>query len=115
VFAPVDPLVWNTLTEQAAQRHSDDMANNDFFSHTGSDGTTVGDRLTATGYVWRTVGENIAAGFFSAESVVQGWLDSDGHCANIMNANFREMAIAKTERSGTQFTVYWTQVLATRL
>jgi uncharacterized protein YkwD len=112
VFPPAAAVVWNTQAEQAAQRHSDDMANNDFFDHTGSDGTTVGDRLTATGYQWQTVGENIAAGFFSAEAVVQAWIDSDGHCANLMNANFRDMGIAKTERSGTGFTVYWTQVLA---
>lgn len=110
-FAPTSALTWNGLIGQAAQRHSDDMATNEFFDHTGSDGTSAGDRIAATGYEWRAWGENIAAGYHTAAAVIQGWLDSDGHCANIMNPVFEEMGIGWTE-SQDVYGIYWTQVFA---
>jgi len=55
--------------------------------------------------------ENIAAGQTTPEQVIQGWLDSDGHCANIMNANFEEMGVALATNSGI-YGIYWTQVFA---
>lgn len=106
-FSPVSPVAWNDTLEKAAQIHSDDMNKKNFFSHTGSDGSSAGDRITELGYDWSTYGENIAAGYTSEQTVIQGWLDSDGHCKNIMNGNFTEMGIA-TKGS------YWTQVFATK-
>lgn len=73
--------------------------------HKGSDGSTVGVRLTRAGFTWRSVGENVAWNYPNVEAVVAGWLSSPGHCLNIMNANFQYMGMGETDR-------YWTQVLA---
>src|SRR5690554_1088653 len=104
-FPPTDPVVWNELLEAAAQRHSDDMNENDFISHTGSDGSTMGDRVSDTGYNWSVVGENISFGAKTEEEAIERWMNSDGHCGNIMNPYHKNMGVA---RSGD----YWTQVLA---
>ncbi|MGA7979114.1 MAG: CAP domain-containing protein [Chromatiaceae bacterium] len=111
-FPPASPVSWNDLLAQAAQRHSDDMANNNFFSHIGSDGTNVANRVTDTGYDWSAVGENIAAGYETVQSVVQAWLDSPGHCANIMQPLFEEMGAAKAVNPNSYYQIYWTQVFA---
>ncbi len=105
-FEPAEEVVWNEKLELAAQIHSNDMYDNDFFSHTGSDGSDAGERLEAVGYKWITYGENIAKGYENEEQVIKAWLKSEGHCKNIMNPAFKEMGVA---RAG----YYWTQVLAT--
>jgi len=109
--AAAPPLTWNCKLESAAAAHSTDMASNDFFSHTGSSGSTVGTRVTAAGYSWSTVGENIAAGYTSVSAVIQGWIDSPGHCANMMNSSFQNLGSAKVSNTSSQYRVYWTQVL----
>ena len=106
------PLVWHCTIDHAAQSHSDDMAGNNFFSHTGSDGSTVGDRLTNAGYPWQSAGENIAAGQMSVGEVMQGLLNSPGHCLNIMNSSFTEMGAALSENPTSDFGRYWTQNFA---
>jgi uncharacterized protein YkwD len=89
------------------------MAANNFFSHTSLDGRSVGTRITATGYVWRTYGENIAAGYPSVDSVMDGWTKSDGHCANLMNPAFTEIGLACVPgSSATTYPTYWTMDLA---
>jgi uncharacterized protein YkwD len=90
------------------------MADNNYFSHTGSDGSNAGQSVSATGYSWRAWGENIAAGDATVESVVTGWLDSPGHCGNIMNPIVTEMGAASTSNSSADFQIYWTQVFADR-
>lgn len=111
-FAAVAPLAWNCTLEAAAEAHSLDMAENDYFSHTGPDGVGIQQRVSSRDYVWRAVGENIAAGQASIAAVVQGWLDSPGHCRNIMNAAFTEMGMARADDPGSMYSPYWTQVLA---
>jgi uncharacterized protein YkwD len=88
------------------------MANDNFFSHTGLDGGSVGNRVTAKGYTWRRVSENIAGGLNSAQSVVDGWMSSEGHCTNIMNAEVTEMGLACQVNSEADYQYYWTQVFA---
>jgi uncharacterized protein YkwD len=105
-------LVWHCTIAAAAQKHSDDMADNNFFSHTGSDGTNVADRLTNAGYSWRTAGENIAAGQTSVEAVMTDLLESPGHCLNIMNNRFEEMGAALAENPDAEYRRYWTQNFA---
>ena len=105
-FPLVNAVVWNDNLELAAYNHSKDMDDKNFFSHTGSDGSDAGDRLDRVNYAWQTYGENIANGYTSEEAVVKGWIESEGHCKNIMHANFQQMGVAK---SGS----YWTQVFAT--
>jgi uncharacterized protein YkwD len=104
---PVAPLTWNDQLGKAAYEHSKDMHANNFFSHTGTGGTTVGQRVTAQGYVWRTVGENIAWGYSGEQAVINGWLGSTGHCRNIMNGSFKDVGLG---REGS----YWTQVFGAK-
>lgn len=104
-YAPVQPLIWHAQLEVAAQGHSNFMASRNRFSHTGRGGSKVGKRLSRTGYVWSYVGENIAAGQVSVRDVMRSWLESPGHCANIMNPNYIHMGVATKGP-------YWTQVFA---
>ncbi|MDX1419059.1 MAG: CAP domain-containing protein [Rubricoccaceae bacterium] len=102
---PAPPLVWNGHLAAAAGVHTHDMAVTGRFDHTGSDGSTVGERVSRTGYAWQRVGENIARGQPSVEAVVADWVASAGHCANLMNPSFVEFGAAEQDR-------YWTQVFA---
>jgi uncharacterized protein YkwD len=111
-YGPVGELTLNALLTSAAQEHSDNMANYDFFSHTGLDESTVATRVIAHGYTWSSVAENIAGGQTTAQSVVDGWMASDGHCKNIMSENLTEMGLACSANSDATYTYYWTQVFA---
>lgn len=103
-YPPTDPLVWNGALESAARDHTEDMARHKYFDHVGSDGSTVGDRVSQRGYSWRRVGENIARYQASVAEVVEDWAESPGHCANLMNPGFIEMGAAEVD-------LYWTHVL----
>ncbi len=98
----VSALKWNSLLENAAKRHANDMSKNNFFDHTGSDGSTLATRATAAGYAWSALGENIAKGYTSVPNVIDGWVKSSGHCKNMMSANFTELGAANV-------TAYWVQ------
>lgn len=111
-FAAAEPLTWNCTLEAAAEAHSRDMVENAYFSHTDPDGVGIQQRVSNRGYVWRAVGENIAAGQASSAAVVEGWLASPGHCSNIMNGAFTEMGMARADDSESKYSPYWTQVLA---
>jgi len=104
---PVAVVTWNDKLAKAAFDHSVEMKSNDFFSHTGLNGSNAGQRIAAAGYAWKTYGENIARGYNSEQAVVNGWLSSEGHCKNIMGANFKEMGVG---RQGD----YWTQLFGAR-
>ncbi|HEY9095430.1 MAG TPA: CAP domain-containing protein, partial [Hydrogenophaga sp.] len=115
VLRPAAPaLSWSATLQTAANRHSTDMAVNNFFSHTGSDGSSVGTRATEAGYNWRGVGENIAAGYANVSVVMNGWLASTGHCNNLMEASYTEVALACVVQPGTAYGKYWTMVLGRR-
>lgn len=113
-FQPAPPLKLAPLLERAALAHAKDMAKRSSFTHTGSDGSRPADRVARTGYRWRNVAENIAAGAADIETVVQGWLDSPGHCTNIMGAQFQEMGIAYVVDLQSEEDIYWAQVFGTR-
>ncbi|MBN9405904.1 MAG: CAP domain-containing protein [Burkholderiales bacterium] len=104
----VAALAWNAQLAAAADRHSADMAGNNFFSHTGSDGSTFDQRITQAGYRWTSAGENIAAGYSSVVDVVQGWLGSPGHCVNIMSASYTEFGASCRYSAASQYKSYWT-------
>jgi uncharacterized protein YkwD len=113
-FPAAPPLTWNAALADAALAHSQAMARDRFFNHQGMDGRLVGERAVEAGYLWRRVGENIAVGQASARDVVDGWLDSPGHCANIMHKDYTEMGAAYAVNSaGETDRVYWTQVFGT--
>ena len=109
---PAPALAWNANLFNAAGAHSTDMAANNYFSHTSLDGRNAGQRITGAGYAWRAYGENIAAGQTSVQSVVDGWLASPGHCANIMNANLVDIGAACVASSTSNYRTYWTMDLA---
>jgi uncharacterized protein YkwD len=99
-------LAANTLLDAAAATHATDMAGNNFFAHTGSDGSSVSDRATAAGYVWTKIGENIGLGNVSADDMMDLWMNSTEHRANILDPDFTELGVA-TDDSGTKL---WVQV-----
>lgn len=110
-FGPAGPLKWNPLLGQAALAHSTDMAQKHYFNHKQPDGSLPADRATAAGYRWVRVGENIASGQRTVDEAVASWLDSPGHCANIMNPAFTEMGAAYAiNPQNRNRTAYWTQV-----
>ncbi|MCR9163144.1 MAG: DUF4215 domain-containing protein [Nannocystaceae bacterium] len=108
-FGAADPVVYEPALTCAARVHSKDMGDNGFFSHTNPSGEGPAVRIAAAGYDWSTWGENIAAGQGSPSAVVNGWLDSDGHCANLMNPNFSELGVGYYHAPGSPYTRYWTQ------
>jgi uncharacterized protein YkwD len=107
VMPSVAPLTWNDILASSALAHSEDMNATGQFSHNSSDGTSFSARITAAGYIWSTVGENIAWGQTTEQQVFTAWIQSEGHCKNIMNGSFKEFGAA---RSGT----YWTQDFGTK-
>ena len=107
-----NPLSGHPKLHQAAQAHADDMVMNNFFDHTGSDGSDFAERIRRTGFSGRPVGENIAAGNSSATATVQQWVDSDGHCKNLMKQ--RATLIGVGVARGARYGWYWVQVFATK-
>ena len=89
-------LSGNSRLNTAAKRHSDDMSRMGRLTHTGSDGSSVGQRATRQGYSWSAIAENVARGYSSASAVVRGWMNSDGHRRNILNSRYRHMGFGKT-------------------
>ncbi|MDM8349215.1 CAP domain-containing protein [Pseudomonas sp. sp1636] len=107
-FAAAAPLVWNAALGSVAMAHSRAMANGNYFAHKDRDGRTPGDRAELGGYVGGTIGENIAAGRETSRRVVDGWLASPGHCANLMNPQFRELGAAYAVDPQSDAGIYWT-------
>ncbi len=119
VQAGRDPLTEDPLLSEAAQTHSENMASDDFFSHTGADGSLPWDRIEKTGYQWSAAGENIAAGYQTPEAVVEAWMNSPGHRANILNENFAEAGVGyelfPNDTGNVNYFHYWTLNFATPL
>lgn len=102
------PLTVNAKLTKAAQGHSADMAAHRTMSHTGSDGSSPGDRITAAGYSWSAYGENIAYGYTTPESVMAGWMSSPGHKRNILDCGYKEIGVGLAQPGS-----YWTQDFGT--
>ncbi len=114
-FFPAAPAVnWDERIESAALKHSQDMAQNENFSHTGTDGSNAGDRLLVESYNWNTWGENILVGLDAATSAIDAWIGSPGHCSIIMNPSFKEVGagVAQGLFQGGAAS-YWTLLFAT--
>ena len=126
-FPAAPPLTWHEKLYQAAYEHSYDLATSNTFSHDGSGSisdltgitldkqSTFVERIEHYNYAWSGLGENIAAGTFTntAEIAVQQWLDSDGHCANMMKTSFTEVGMAMVYNESSTYTHYWTQNFGT--
>jgi uncharacterized protein YkwD len=121
------PLTLSSQLSAAARGHSQDMALRNFFSHTGSDGSTMVDRIQRAGYAYTQAAENIAAGQATASEVVASWMSSDSHRVNILNCALREIGVGYYDDAGDQpnvrgddgsiggpYRYYWTQDFGTQ-
>ncbi|MBA9048994.1 MULTISPECIES: CAP domain-containing protein [Streptomyces] len=106
--AGCQPLTLNAKLTKAAQEHSADMAAHQNMSHTGSDGSDPGTRITQAGYTWSAYGENVAYGYSTAAEVMAGWMSSPGHRANILNCGYQEIGVGLAQPDS-----YWTQDFGT--
>lgn len=113
------PLKLNAKLTAAARGHAKAMAEKNFFSHTGPDGS-FGARIKRQGYSFGAAAENIAAGQSSAGAVFKSWMRSSGHRRNILNCRMKETGIAMVYQpddkpirgSGSALRYYWVQVFA---
>lgn len=104
---PVPPLVYNDILNKVAFAHSKEMNRMSQFGHTIPNGLGgPGDRAERAGYIG-LVGENIAYGYATEEIVMRAWLGSQGHCKNIMSADFKEIGVGKDWS-------FWTMCLGSR-
>ena len=106
-FGPAGPLTMEPALRCAARVHSKDMVDRAFFDHTNPSGESPFQRMNMAGYQYSTAGENIAAGNSTAAATMQQWMDSDGHCGNIMNPSFTELGVGYYP--GGQYGHVWTQ------
>jgi uncharacterized protein YkwD len=104
--AALPPLSRESRLDAAAQAHTEEMARDDHLDHVGRDGWGPFDRIRAVGYSFRVAAENIASGSPGATATLWQWLNSPGHCVNIMGADFLHLGIGHARAaSGTD---YWT-------
>jgi uncharacterized protein YkwD len=120
------PLGISPQLSAAAQAHSQDMALNDRFSHSGSDGSTPWERIQDAGYRFRVVAENVAAGQPSPAAVMAAWMSSSGHRAHILDCELHDIGVGFYDQPDDQpdvwldngaisgpFRYYWTQDFGT--
>lgn len=112
-FTPASPLAWNAQLARAAQSHSLDIAAANALSHTSRDGRGLRERIDATGYAWRLIGENVAGGDTTVDGVMAGWLASPPHCANLLNPGYTEVGAACVLAApGARYATFWTMKFA---
>ncbi len=111
IYSPAQTVSWNSRLYHAASIHSEDMAANNLFSHTGSDNSSTGERVSQSGYNWKAVAENISGGTDTPEQTIDRWLASPGHCHNIMNGVYTEIGMACVVNRASEYEIYWTLVL----
>lgn len=105
--AGVGPLCLNAKLNASAQAHTADQARRRDMSHTGGDGSSVGQRTSRSGYRWTSVGENVAAGYRTIAQVMNGWMTSPGHRSNLLSRGYKHVGLGRVAAGGSP---YWTQV-----
>lgn len=108
------PLVWSESLAAAALLQSREMALLNRMGHRDSADRNLGERLRAQGYRFVVASENVAVGYPSLEEVIEAWLDSEGHCENMMSGEVFEFGLACIDASETgarEERRYWTMVL----
>lgn len=98
-------LAANWELSRVARYKSQDMRDNGYFSHNSPTYGTPFQMLSAFGLSYRTAGENIAKGYASPQAVVNGWMNSSGHRANILNASYTQIGVGYVSGGN-----YWTQL-----
>lgn len=107
-------VAWNERLADAAQVQAREMARLGRMSHRDGKDRGLGERLRAAGYPFRIAVENVAVGFASIDDVVDAWLESEGHCENLMNGSVRELGLACVDADATgapEERRYWALVL----
>ena len=104
-MAAVPPLTMVPSLRCAARVHTKDMVDRGYFDHTNPDGEQPWDRMERAGYTWSSAGENIAAGNGTAVATMGQWMNSAGHCRNIMSADYTDIGVGHVEAAAM-----WTQV-----
>ena len=104
-------LTLNTRLRTAARLHSKDMATKDFFSHTGSNGSSMTDRITKAGYKWSAAGETLYAGngnYRTPQECVKAWLNSPGHAQIMLSASYTQVGIGFYYDKSSPYGGYYT-------
>ena len=108
-------LSLNDQLGAAAEYHSRDMAQKDYFKHTLSNGDSPEENIVAHGYRdYRFVGENIAAGFAAADDAFDAWKGSPEHDKNMLSKNFTEIGIGRAPSTKGKYDWYWTTTFGSR-
>ena len=114
IYRATHDLNWNNMLQKSATAHSRDMADNKMFSHVSSNGDTLLQRVQTTGYDLRAAGENIAAGQGSVKEVIASWLNSPGHCKNMLEPSYQDIGVACIRNDSAPYGFYWTMNLGGR-
>ncbi len=109
----IAPLVWSDDLAAVAYAHSKDMNDRQFMSHNNPDGKSPFDRMKDYGLSYSRAAENIAAGQKTPEAVMQGWMNSAGHRANILNPELKMLGVGYYAGDGP-YGSYWTQCFMTQ-
>jgi len=104
----LNPLARDSRLDTAARLHSADMACSNYFSHDSLDGSSPWDRIHRQGYEYWFAAENIAAGYGTPAAVVDGWMNSSGHRANILNPDLTQIGIGYAYKGTSDYDSYWT-------
>lgn len=106
-YPAAPPLRWNYVLQNAAQRHAQDMAQHNYFEHQDKKGNLAPVRAKVAGYASSYVGENLGAGYQSTQEVMHGWLASPKHCANLMQTQYQDVALAFAYNPKSNWQRYW--------
>ncbi|HCQ5968732.1 TPA: sporulation protein [Clostridioides difficile] len=106
--AGLNPLTLDSSISNVATKKSQDMIDNNYFSHNSPTYGSPFDMLKKFGISYKTAGENIAMGQKTPKEVVNTWMNSEGHRKNIMNPNFSKIGVGVAQKSGGS--IYWTQI-----
>jgi uncharacterized protein YkwD len=105
----ISALEWSEKAQSSSRKHSEEMANNNYFSHTDLNGKSSADRMDVEGITWSYCGENIAAGYDDAVEVTFGWFQSSGHRKNMLNDNFTHLGVGVAFNKDSAYRTYYTQ------
>lgn len=106
-------LSWNSRLAASAQQQASDLALRDLLSHVDAQQRGLGARLRQAGYAAAGAGENLAAGQTDFDDTLQAWLASPQHCANLMQAEFRDVGLSCVQRRGSRYERFWVAHLGT--
>lgn len=112
-YPPAPALTLDTRLRCAARKHSKDMGVKNFFSHTGSNGSTPWARIKKSSYAYTQAAENIAWGYSTPTDVVNGWMASSGHCQNIMKKGLKNIGVGYYAAPASTYKHLWSQDFGT--